>query len=80
MITDQHAYNPGFLSDDELVASFCVRTSEFESLMESLRESTGTVNQHVVVIGPRGSGKTTLLLRVAAELRSDPVLNSTPTF
>ena len=76
MTTDQHAYNPGFLSDDELVASFCVRTSEFESLMESLRESTGTVNQHVVVIGPRGSGKTTLLLRVAAELRSDSALAS----
>lgn len=76
MTTDQHAYNPGFLSDDELVASFCVRTSEFESLMESLRESTGTANQHVVVIGPRGSGKTTLLLRVAAELRSEPALSS----
>jgi len=76
MTTDQHAYNPGFLSDDELVASFCVRTSEFESLMESLRESTGRANQHVIAIGPRGSGKTTLLLRVAAELRSDPVLSS----
>ena len=76
MTTDQHAYNPGFLSDDELVASFCVRTNEFESLMESLRESTGTVNQHVVVIGLRGSGKTTLLLRIAAELRSDSALSS----
>lgn len=76
MTTDGHPYNPGFLSDEELTASFCVRTSEFESLMESLRESTGAVNQHVVVIGPRGSGKTTLLLRVAAELRSNAALSS----
>ena len=76
MTTDGHPYNPGFLSDEELTASFCVRTSEFESLMESLRESTGAANQHVVVIGPRGSGKTTLLLRVAAELRSNAALSS----
>ena len=69
-------YNPGFLSTDELTESFCVRTNEFESLKESLHESTGGANQHVVVIGPRGSGKTTLLLRVAAELRSDPTLSS----
>lgn len=76
MTTDGHPYNPGFLSDEELTASFCVRTSEFESLMESLRESTGAANQHVVVIGPRGSGKTTLLLRAAAELRSNAALSS----
>ena len=64
-------YNPGFLSDDELVASFCVRTHEFESLTEALSECTGDSNQHQIVIGPRGSGKTSLLLRVAAEVRRD---------
>ena len=64
-------YNPGFLSDDELIASFCVRTHEFESLIEALRGCTGESNQHQIVIGPRGSGKTSLLLRVAAELRRD---------
>ena len=64
-------YNPGFLSDDELVASFCVRTHEFESLIEALRRCTGESNQHQIVIGPRGSGKTSLLLRVAAEVRRD---------
>ena len=62
-------YNPGFLSDDEIVASFCVRTNEFESIMEMLHECTGASNTHQIVIGPRGSGKTTLLLRVAAEVR-----------
>ena len=64
-------YNPGFLSDDELIASFCVRTHEFESLVEALRGCTGDSNQHQIVIGPRGSGKTSLLLRVAAEVRRD---------
>ena len=67
-------YNPGFLTDDELVASFCIRTTEFEMLLEALRECTGPANQHQIVIGPRGSGKTTLLLRVAAEARRDPAL------
>ncbi len=68
-------YNPGFLTDDELVASFCVRTYEYESLMEMLRECTGSANAHQLVIGPRGSGKTTLLLRIAAEVRHDPSLS-----
>ena len=67
-------YNPGFLSDDEIIESFCVRTSELESILESLRESTRSSNPHTLVIGPRGSGKTHLLLRVAAEVRRDDAL------
>ena len=69
-------YNPGFLTDDELAATFCVRTSEFESITETLRENTGNSNQHVIVIGPRGSGKTSLLLRVAVEVRRNRELSS----
>ena len=68
-------YNPGFLSDDELVASFCVRNAEFETLVESLHASTGSSNVHSLVIGPRGSGKTHLLLRVAAAIRQEPSLS-----
>ena len=68
-------YNPGFLSDDEIVASFCVRKAEFKTLVESLHASTGSSNVHSLVIGPRGSGKTHLLLRVAAEIRQDPSLS-----
>ena len=70
------SYNPGFLTDDELRAMFCVRIGELESLVETLRENTVDSNQHVIVVGPRGSGKTTLLLRVALEVRSDPELSS----
>ena len=67
-------FNPGFLTDDELVASYCVRTTEFELLVEVLRECTGRSNAHQIVIGPRGSGKTSLLLRVAAEVGRDAAL------
>ena len=68
--------NPGFLTDDELVSSFCVRTGEFESIVEMLRECTGSANPHQIVIGPRGSGKTSLLLRVAVEVQRDTELRS----
>ncbi len=69
-------FNPGFLTEDELVASFCVRIHEFESIVETLRGCTGNSNQHQIVIGPRGSGKTTLLLRVAAKIGRDTDLSS----
>ena len=67
-------YNPGFLTDDEIIESFCVRTSEFESIIECLRENTGNSSSHSLVIGSRGSGKTHLLLRVAVEVRRDETL------
>ena len=69
-------YNPGFLSDDELVSSFRVRSREFRSMVETVRASTGNSNTHMLVIGPRGSGKTTLLLRFAIEVRRDHDLSS----
>ena len=74
MAVTARKYNPGFLSDEELVASFCVRTAEFDLLLDILRECTGASNPHQIVIGPRGSGKTSLLLRVAAEVRRDTAL------
>ena len=76
MTVTARKYNPGFLSDEELVSSFCVRLDSFESMVESLRECTGSANTHQIVIGPRGSGKTSLLLRVAAEIRRNDDLSS----
>jgi len=67
-------YNPGFLTDDELVSSFCVRIGEFESIIETLHDAGASSNAHTVVIGPRGSGKTHLLLRIAAEVRREATL------
>ncbi len=75
MAVTARKYNPGFLSVDELVATFCVRTAEYESLIEALRECSGSANTHQIVIGPRGSGKTSLLLRVAAEVLRDADLS-----
>ena len=74
MAAPTRKYNPGFLTDDELVASYCVRTTEFEMLVEVLRECTGCSNPHQIVIGPRGSGKTSLLLRIATEVRRNAAL------
>ena len=65
-------FNPGFLSKEELVSSFCVRLPEFDSILEMLSEAEEASSRHRLVIGPRGSGKTTLLLRVATEIRSNP--------
>lgn len=75
MAATARKYNPGFLSDDELVESFCVRAAEFDSAIEMLRECDGTANPHRIVIGQRGSGKTSLLLRIAAEIRRDDDLS-----
>ena len=76
MTAPTRKFNPGFLNNEELVASYCVRMTEFELLVEVLRECTGCSNPHQIVIGPRGSGKTSLLLRVAAEVDRDAALAS----
>ncbi len=76
MAVTARKYNPGFLSVDELVAIFCVRTVEYESLIEVMRECSSSANTHQIVIGPRGSGKTILLLRVAAEVLRDADLSA----
>ena len=75
MVVGIRKYNPGFLSDEEIVASFCVRKAELESLLEALNSSEGDSNVHSLVIGPRGSGKTHLLLRLAAEIRRNVSLS-----
>jgi tetratricopeptide (TPR) repeat protein len=69
-------YNPAFLSDEELIATFAVRERELDSILEVLRENTGRSNQHVLLIGPRGIGKTTLVRRAAAEVRCDAELKA----
>ena len=76
MAAPTRKFNPGFLTADELVASYCVRTAEFELLVEVLRDCTAASNPHQLVIGPRGSGKTTLLLRIAAEVPRNAALAS----
>ena len=69
-------YNPGFLTDDELVASFCVRTAEFDLLMEVLRECTASSGEfwlecltHLAAQAPRREDDPDLQ-RTATELRA----------
>jgi energy-coupling factor transporter ATP-binding protein EcfA2 len=76
MALAQLKYNPGIHGDEELIESFVVRHQALELVLETLRENTDNSNQHLLIVGPRGSGKTTLVRRVAAEVRSDPVLDA----
>ncbi|HPO13507.1 MAG TPA: tetratricopeptide repeat protein [Candidatus Hydrogenedentes bacterium] len=67
--------NPAFLAEEGLVKSFVVRQGDLKLISGILRENTGAVNQHVLVIGPRGMGKTMFVLRMAAEVRRDETLS-----
>lgn len=58
-------HNPAFLTADELKAAFVVRNKELELLLEIIKNNTGPVNQHVIIIAPRGMGKTMLVHRLA---------------
>ena len=76
MTVTARKYNPGFLSDEELMESFCVRTSELEAIVDRFRTHQEVPLRPPLVIGPRGSGKTYLLLRIAVALRLDSQLSS----
>ncbi len=67
-------HNPAFLTQEELLSSFVVRKRELELLLEIVRDNTGPVNQHAIVIAPRGMGKTMLVRRLALEIRQDETL------
>ncbi|WP_053063713.1 tetratricopeptide repeat protein [Caballeronia mineralivorans] len=67
-----HHYNPDWLSDDDLLANFVARQSDFSFLRDELARMPliGSV-QHYLLVGVRGSGKTTLLKRLAVAIRRD---------
>lgn len=71
----QMKYNPSFLTDDELVASFIVRHEDLRLVMDTVRENVAaSANQHVLIIGPRGVGKTTMARMVALSIQRDQEL------
>lgn len=72
----QHHYNPGWLSDDAVVANFVARQNEFTFLRQELARTPleGSV-QHYLLVGVRGAGKTTLLKRLAVAIRREPGLS-----
>lgn len=68
-------YNPAFLDEERLIASFSTRGRDLEAVLEVIREGMEKAKRQILLlIGPRGIGKTTLVLRAAAELRRDPAL------
>jgi DNA-binding Lrp family transcriptional regulator len=68
-------FNPGQLSDDDLVAGFVARHRELDELLGIIRHQpeSGPL-QHVLMIGERGMGKTMLGLRTMIAVRRDPDL------
>ena len=74
MVVAVKKYNPGFLTDDEIIESFCVRTAEFESIVESLRESSDSSSTHSLVIGHVAAARHTCYCVSPLEVRRDPAL------
>ncbi len=74
--TGHHHYNPDWLSDDALVASFVARQEEFIFLRDELaRIPLSGSAQHYLLVGVRGAGKTTLLKRLAVAIRQEAELS-----
>jgi Flp pilus assembly protein TadD len=69
------AYNPDWLSDDDLLSGFIARKPLFEFLRDELRRvpRSGTVQARLLT-GVRGAGKTTLLKRLAVAIRREAEL------
>lgn len=69
-------YNPGFLSDGELLDHFTVRKPDLQLILEIVESNTtSSTNRHVLIIGPRGLGKTTLVRAVSATIHTKADLN-----
>ena len=66
-------FNPGlFQTDQEVIAQFAVRHTEFKTVLKIIEENLDSPSwQHVLVVAPRGRGKTMLLARLAAECRTN---------
>ncbi|MBB5607809.1 MULTISPECIES: tetratricopeptide repeat protein [unclassified Janthinobacterium] len=75
-VVSHHHYNPDWLGEDALLASFVARQDEFIFLRDELAKAPleGSV-QHYLLVGVRGAGKTTLLKRLAIAVRRDSALN-----
>ena len=70
-------FNPGLLSDEDILKLFVARREELVMVLQRIRENTdASVNQHLLFVGPRGCGKTTLVRAVAAEVRATPELSA----
>ncbi len=69
-------HNPVRFTDSEIAAAFVARKAIFERVLtEIAAEKAKSRPQHHLIVGQRGMGKSTLLMRLAAELRTSPILS-----
>jgi DNA-binding MarR family transcriptional regulator len=69
-------YNPDLLAKEELLRLFVARQPLLDRLVRDLRDETGGLPQHHLVVGRRGMGKTTLLRRLRYAIEDDPELDA----
>ena len=69
-------YNPAQKEKETLIDEFVIRTKEFKTIFEDIKNSKMDVpEQHYLIVGQRGMGKTTLLWRILYAIEDDPKLN-----
>lgn len=72
-----HHYNPDWLTEEALLASFVARQNDFAFMRAELARAPLQGNvQHYLLVGVRGAGKTTLLKRLAVAIRREPDLSN----
>jgi tetratricopeptide (TPR) repeat protein len=69
-MADGYTFNPGFMSDDESIATFLVRFSELQRILTAFEGQGDDSSERFILLGPRGAGKTTMCRRVLAEVRT----------
>ena len=70
-------YNTGRLDDQEIKTAFSARQPMFERIVADLSaEKERSRAQHHLLVGQRGTGKTMLLSRIAAEIRTRPLVKT----
>lgn len=66
-------YNTQRVTDAQSKALFIARHRQFETIMNSLKESVpDDCPQHHLIVAQRGMGKTTMLKRIEVELKTSP--------
>lgn len=69
-MAEGYTFNPGFMSDDESIATFLVRLSELRRILTAFEGQGSDRSERFILLGPRGAGKTTMCRRVLAEVHT----------
>lgn len=69
-MAEGYTFNPGFMTDDESIATFLVRLSELRRILTAFEGQGSDRSERFILLGPRGAGKTTMCRRVLAEVHT----------